>query len=215
MFLRVLIFMTANAADFADIPFVAPTAADLQAEADKLQQLGAAKAVKTAASKDSTVTRGDARDDLRDDLEYVAEVWRSIPDETKGMENKFKLQPGNNDQTLAATGTAFADEAADPTVAAILTNQGIKRDFFTALRAKVAAFEAAVSEAESSHGERVGTNAAFVEPARRGKKLVNKLAPAVKRRYRADPPKLAEWLVASHVEKPPEHGKEEVFDADK
>lgn len=209
MFLRVLIFMTANHADFADIPFVAPTVADLQAETDRLRELGAAKVATTAAARDSTISRGDARDDVRDDLEYVAEVWRSMPDETKGMENKFKIPPGSNDQTIAATGTAFADEADDPAVAAILSKQGVKKEFFTALRAKVAVFEQTIDEAGSSQGERVGTNAAFVEPARRGKKLVNKLAPAVKRRYRDDPQKLAEWLVASHIEKPPKSGEKE------
>ncbi len=123
------------------------------------------------------------------------------------MENKFRLPRGNNDQNLIATGSAFADEAAEPQTAAILTNQGIPPAFFTALRDKAAAFEQTINTAESAQGERVGTNAAFNEPARRAKKLVDKLDPAVKRKYRDNPQKLAEWLVASHVERAPKRAR--------
>lgn len=209
MILRVLVFMTANAADFADIPFIAPTVTALQAEADELTDLGAAKLSKTAAAKDSTIVRGDARDDVRDDLEYLAEVWRSMPDETGGMENKFRIPRGNNDQNLIATARSHADEAEEPAVAALLTAHGVKPAFIAALRAKADVFEQTISSSESKQGARVGTNAAFEKPTRNGKKLVDKLNPAVKRVYQDNPQKLAEWLVASHVEKPPKRDKKE------
>lgn len=201
MFLRVLSFMNSNAADFAGIPFVTDTVAAIQAETDTLRDLGAAKISKTADSRSSTVARGDARDDLRDDLDYISNVWRTMPDETAGMENKFRRVRSANDQTLIAAANSFADEAVKPDVAPIFASRGIAAEFFTALREKGAALAQAIDTAESTRGERVGTNAAFDEPARRAKRAVDKLSPIVKHNYRGNPQKLAEWTVASHVER--------------
>ena len=203
MFLNVLTFMTANIADFKNVPFVEPTVAALRAETEILGGLGADKVTDSAAAKDSTIFRGDAREELRDDLEYLAEVWRSIPDKTGGAENKFKLTRGNNDRTLIAEGKSFAVEAEPEEVNAILAQQGVTAEFIAGLAIKTEVFERLVSESEAAYGERVGTNAAFTEPARRAKALVEKLAPTVKHTYRNNPKKLAEWLVARHVEQPP------------
>lgn len=74
MFLRVLIFLNSNAADFADVPFVTATVAALQAAADTLSALGAGKITATAAAKDTMIFKGDARDDLRDALQDIAET---------------------------------------------------------------------------------------------------------------------------------------------
>ncbi|MCW5959733.1 MAG: hypothetical protein KIS76_06175 [Pyrinomonadaceae bacterium] len=203
MFLRVLSFMNSNAADFAGIPFVTDTVAAIQAETDRLRDLGAAKISKTADSRSSTVARGDARDDLRDDLDYISAVWRTMPDETAGMENKFRRVRSPNDQTLVAAANSFADEALKPDIAPIFASRGIDADFFNALREKGAALARAIDVSASKRGERVGTNAAFTEPARRAKRAVDKLSPIVKHKYRTNPQKLAEWTVASHVERAP------------
>lgn len=205
MFLRVLNFMTANTAAFQDVPFVAATVAALQAEIDKLAALGANKITTSAAAKDSTIFRGDARDALRDTLEDIAEVWRTVIDEVDGAQNKFRVPAGNNDQNMIAAGKSFAAELVE--YEQIFHNQGLTTGFITDLEAKTAALEEAVGTAEAARGERVGTNAAFSEPARKGKRLVEKLAPAVKRKFRANPQKLAAWLVASHIERPAKSSK--------
>jgi hypothetical protein len=175
MFLRVLTFMTANSADFADVPFIAATVTGLQTEADALANLGATKVTATAASKDSTVFKGDARTSLRDYLKYISEVWRTVYDEVEGGENKFRIPTGNSDQNLIATGKSFAAEAVGQKQ--IFLDHGVPADFITQLETKTAAFEQTVTHADTAHGERVGTNAAFDEPVRRAKKLVDKLAP--------------------------------------
>ena len=200
MFLRVLTFMTANAADFQDVPFIAATVAKLQTEADALAALGAEKVTTTAASKDSSIFKGDARTALYDYLKYIAGVWRTAFDEVEGSENEFRIPPGNSDQTLIAAGKSFAAEAVGRKE--IFLAHGVAADFITQIEDKTAAFEQTITMADTAHGERVGTNAAFVEPARRAKKLVDKLAPVVKYKYRNNPQKLAAWLVASHVERP-------------
>ena len=201
MFLRVLTFMTANAADFQDIPFIAATVAKLQTEADALAALGAEKVTTTAASKDSSVFKGDARTALYDYLKYIAGIWRTAFDEVEeGGENQFRIPSGNSDQILIAAGKSFAAEAVGRKQ--IFLDHGVPGNFIEQIAEKTAAFEQAVTTADAARGERVGTNAAFTEPARRGKKLVDKIAPAVKYKYRNNPQKLAAWTVASHVERP-------------
>lgn len=200
MFLRVSVFMTANAADFQNIPFVASTVTALKTATDRLAALGAEKTATTAAAKDSFIFKGDARDSLRDYLEYIAEVWRTIYDEAGAAENKFRVPPGNNDQNLIAAGKSFA--AGLPEYEQIFLDHGLEPTFIEILTEKTETFEQTLIAAETTHGERVGTNAAFDEPARQAKRLVDKLAPVVKRTYRNNPKKLAEWLVASHIERP-------------
>lgn len=197
MYLRVSTFMTTNADDFSDVPFVKTAAASLQSLTGTLGTLGAAKITMTAASKDSTASRGDARESLRDYLEYIAEVWRFSYDEAGGDENMFRVPAGNNDQNLIASGKAFA--AALPAHKQIFIDHGLPDDVIAQLQSRTDAFEQAVLSAGAARGERVGTNAAFDEPARQAKRLVDKLSPTVKRKYRDNPQKLAEWLVAVHL----------------
>ena len=200
MFQRVTVFLTANADEFNDIPFVAVTVGKLQPLTNQLGALGADKVTMTAAAKDSTLSRGDARDSLRGLLEYIAEIWRVSYDEAGGAANKYRVPAGTNDQNLIAAGKAFAAAfGADQT---IFLEHGAPAATAADIQSKTDAFERAVTAAETAYGERVGANAGFSEPARAAKILVEKLAPTVKRRYRDDPRKLAEWLIASHVEKP-------------
>ncbi len=202
MTLRVLTFMTANAADFEAMPFVVSTVAALREATNTLETLGAAKFTTTAAAKDTTLARGDAREDLQDELKYLAGLWRTGYEETGGEPNKFRAPEGNNDRAWIAAGRAFVNEL--PAQQQFFTGRGQPADFVPRLAAMTDAFEQAVNAAEAARGARGGTNAALEDPARRGKKLVEKLAPAVKRRYRDDSQKLAAWLVASHIEKPPQ-----------
>lgn len=191
MFIRVLEFMMVSATDFQTVSFVAATVAALKTESDNLAASASETLTTTAAAKDSTISRSDARDDLRHALEDFAETWKSLLDEVSGAENKFRLTHGNN-PNLIALGKSFANEAEQ--LKTIFTEHGLPTEFIAVLRAKTQA----VDRAQSTRSERVGTNAAFGEPLRKGKMLVGKLAPAVKRRYRDDSQKFAQWLIISH-----------------
>jgi hypothetical protein len=205
MFSRVLNFMTANAADFQAIPFVAATVAELNTEAAKISALAADKTQFTAASKDSTIFRGDARDALRDAMDDIVDVWKSASTSNNDAQNKFRM-PRGSDQNIIAAAKAFATEA--ETNKQIFIERGMPDDFIVDLRAKSSAFETAVNAAESVRGVRVGTNAAFDEPTQKCQKLVSDLEPAVKRTYRSNPQKMAEWTVARHVERAAKAGKQ-------
>jgi hypothetical protein len=90
-----------------------------------------------------------------------------------------------------------------PAFKAAFVERGFPEDFIAQIEAAIAAFADSITLSDTAHAERVGTNAAFAEPARTLRQTVDKLDPIVKRRYRQDPQALAEWLVASHIERAP------------
>ena len=205
MFIRVLNFMTANAADFQNIAFVAATLTELQTETGKIAALAAGKVQSTAAAKDSTIERGDARDALREAMAEIADLWRSAVKDESTAANKFRMRYGT-DQNLIATAKAFAAEAAANQQ--IFLERGMPADFVSGLQTKTTAFEQAVNRSEAARGTRVGANAAFDRSVKKCKDLVGNMEPVVKRTYRANnPQKWAEWTVASHVDRAPKPAK--------
>jgi len=74
-------------------------------------------------------------------------------------------------------------------------------DFIEVLNAAIALFETTIAESSTAKIERVGTNAGFEDPVKDCKEGLETLDPIVKMVYRNNPQKLAEWLVASHVER--------------
>jgi hypothetical protein len=108
MVLRVLAFLLANAADFAHIPIVAQTVTLLQAEKETLSELGAEKVTKTVDAKDKTIFRGDARQSLRDVMEFIADFWRPMAKNHGGAVNKFHFTFGS-DQLLIDDAGRFID----------------------------------------------------------------------------------------------------------
>lgn len=199
MLLRVNDFMSANTADFSGVAFVAATAATLQTETARIGALAASKVQNTAAAKDSTVSRAESRSDLRSAMEDIAAVWKSAAAETGEAANKFRMPRGNSDQNLVATAKTFAIEA--EANKPFFLDRGLTPAFVTELQAKTAAFEQAIITAEASRRERVGTNASFEEPLKNARNAVRNLEPIVKRTYRSNPQKMAQWMAASRVER--------------
>lgn len=201
MYLRVLAFMSANTNDFKDIAIVQTHVETLRSDAEKLAELGVDRVTNAAAAKDKTIHRGDARDLLRDAMQDVTDMWVSMVDEVGGDVNKFRM-PRGSDQNLIDYSGSFEEEL--PALAAEFIKRGMPADFVADLSAKRAAFIAAVEASESAKRVKIGTTAGFEEPSRSARKMVEKLDPIVKRVFRQNPQKLAEWLVASHVERPPQ-----------
>lgn len=198
MVLRVLAFLTANAADFTRIPLIGQTATILQAEKETLSELGAEKATKTVDAKDKTIFRGDARDALTDAMEWIARMWRPMAKHHGGAINKFQMNYGS-DQLLIDDAGRFINEAA-PLEAAFL-ERGMDPNFIADLTAKRETFVDAVADAEASQGDRIGTNAGFAGPLRRCREAVEDVDPIVKMVYRDNASKLAEWRAASRIER--------------
>jgi hypothetical protein len=199
MLLKVENFMTLNADDFSGISFVAATVAVLRAETAKIGELSAEKVQNTAAAKDSTLTRHDARRHLHAALEEIARLWRSASPETAEAKNKFRMPHNTSDQNLVATAKTFAVEA--EANKQFFLERGMPADFIAALQNKTADFETAIIASQTALRERVGVNASFDQPLKLAKEAVRNLDPIVRRVYAANPQKLAQWIVASHVER--------------
>lgn len=195
---RTLAFLNAYLTSFTGIAIVAEMKTELAAALETLANLGADKVVKTADSKDKTIQRGDARDTLLDAMRDIAEMWRRIAPKTGGEVNKFRM-PRGGDQDILATAESFADQA-EP-LKTEFTNRGFGPDFIENLQTATETFAETVNESESARRERVGTNAGFDEPIKTCKNLIEDLDPIVKMKFRDNPQVLAEWTIASHIER--------------
>jgi hypothetical protein len=198
MVLRVIAFLLANAADFAHIPLVGQTVTILQAEKDTLSELGAEKVTKTVDSKDKTIFRGDARQNLREAMQFIADFWRPMAKNHGGAINKFHFIYGS-DQLLIDDAGRFIAEA-EPLKAAFIA-RGMDENFIVDLTDKRNVFIDSIAGAESSQSARIGTNAGFAAPLRRCREAVEDVDPIIKMVYRNNPSKYAEWLAASRIEK--------------
>lgn len=197
---RVSAFIAANNAALSGVPVVAAMKTELSDAADALGNLGADKATKTGASKDTSLHRADARQNLLDAMRHVADMWKRIALRTGGDVNKFRM-PRGGDTDIISTAESFAEQL--PAVKTEFTNRGFPADFIENLQTATDDFNESVGGAESARIDRVGTNAAFDAPARTCRNIIADLDPIARMKFAADPQKLAEWLVASHVERSP------------
>jgi hypothetical protein len=198
--LRTLAFIIAYFDDLKDYPVVAPMKDELTAATGTLTGLGANKVTKSGTAKDSTLHRGDAREHLLDLMRDIADMWKRIAPKIGGDVNKFR-KPRGGDQDILATAESFAEQA-EP-LKTEFTKRAFKTDFIETLRAAIADFSVTVNESDTARRERVGTNAAIEAPVKTCKSLIGDFDPIVKMHFRNNPQVLAEWLVASHIQRAP------------
>lgn len=198
--LRTLAFIIAYFDALQDYPVVVEMKNELTAATGTLTGLGADKVTKTGASKDSTIHRGDARDYLLDLMQDITDMWRRIAPKMGGDVNKFRM-PRGGDQDILATAESYADQA-EP-IKTEFTKRAFKDNFIETLRAAITDFSETVNESDTARRERVGTNAALETPVKTCKLLIEDFDPIVKMHFRGHPQVLAEWLVASHIQRAP------------
>lgn len=205
MVLRVVSFLNANTGFLSAIPVVQTYLENLDTNVAALTQLGIDKVASTGSAKDATLSKGDSRDFLRDAMQNIADMWKSMADEFDNTIYKFRMPANQSDQNLISTARVFFTEATP--LKAEFIKRGMPSDFLEELTEYTDSFTQKTAESEDAYRTRVGVNAAFVEPTRDCAKIVNKLSPIVKIVFRNNPQKMAEWLVASHIERAPQPQK--------
>ena len=200
MYLVVLVFLNKYNQDFKNIAAVAAAIAVLQAETQKLGELGADKVATTGGAKDATIHKGDLRNELDDAMQNIADMWRPMAKNYDNAQNKFRMPRGGSDQLRIDTAGSFIEDAV-PLEADFLARGMQPLNFIEDLTEKRDAFDAVVNESEAARLERIGVNAAFREPLKKCRAAVEDVDPIVKMVFRNDPAKRAEWLSASHVER--------------
>ena len=146
-----------------------------------------------------TITRAQARNDLRDDLEAINRTARAMADVVQGLENKFRVPRNGNDQELLVAARTFATDAV--AFSAHFIAHELAPTFIADLNADIAALEAAIDNQSSGVGDHVAARAALDNAIGQGVDAVRKLGAIMKNKYSNSPAVLAEWTSVSHTER--------------
>ncbi len=198
MFLRVLLFLNKYFDLLKNIPAIVAARDILQEETEKLAALGAEKVDATVDSRDATIYKGDSRDELRDAMQNIADMWKPMAKNYQNSHNKFRM-PHGSDQLLIDTAGQFITDATP--LEQDFVARGMRAGFVAELTAKRDTFETIDNETEAARLERIGVNAGFREPIKKCRAAVADISSIIEMVFRPDPGKRAEWLSASHVEK--------------
>lgn len=209
MFLRVQSVGSARSADFAANSIGQQLYATLSAIITEIEGHAASEVSGSGLSRQGTTTRRQAREALREDLEAISRTARAMATMSDaavpGLDNKFRLPRGNNDQQLLSAARAYAVDAL-PFKAQFIAHE-LPADFLEDLAADIEAMEAAISEQSGGLGNRVSAGAAIDDAIDRGVEVKRKLDVIMKNKYANNPAVLAEWISASHTERAPKRKK--------
>ena len=207
MFLRVRDFLGMHTAAFPPASMGGQLFVALAGIVEELDTHATAQMSSQSATRQSTTTKATARAALREDLEAIARTARVMALDTPGLEDRFRLPRGSNDQTLLSVARAFAADAL-PLKAQFIQHE-MPANFLEDLAADIADFEQAISNQGLSTDAQVAATEAIDSAIERGLTTVRKLHAVVRNKFANDAATLAAWLSASHVERPPRTKKPE------
>jgi hypothetical protein len=202
MFVRVRDFGAGHVASFPAATLGKELFDALDGIVTELEEQTTAQASGSSAARQGTTVRAQARAKLREDLEAISRTARSMSRGTPGIENKFRMPPGNsNDQALINAARAFAADAVS--LSAEFIRHELPADFLAVLNNDINAFEVAVNEQNRGTETRVSATAAIDATIERGVETVRRLDAVVRNKFRDDQATLAAWESASHTERAP------------
>jgi hypothetical protein len=202
MLVRVRDFGLANAADFPAGSIGAANFAEINSVITELEESGEAQNSGMSAGKQGTKLKSIARAEIREQMRTINRTAHSMAIDIPGIEDKFRMPRGDNDQILLAAARAFASDGVP------FKNQfveyGLPAAFIDDLNEDITAFGVAVGDRNAAIDEHVGATAAIDAQIERGIIAVRRLRAIVPNRFRDNPAKLAAWTSASHVENAPQ-----------
>jgi hypothetical protein len=154
--------------------------------------------------EEGTATRAMARENLRSQLEAISRTAASLAlaGTTPGLEDRFRMPRGNNDQALINTARAFSQDAAQ--IIDRFVGFGLPMEFRDDLDTAIRQFETAVDQQNAGRDTHVAATMAIDDALERGINIVRQLDAIVRNRYAGDAPQLAAWQSASHIERSPQ-----------
>ena len=205
MFVRAQQFLANRLAEFPPTSLVKDLSVDLAAVITELDNYAAAQASGGSSARQGTVTLAEARAALREDLEAINRTARTL-DGPPGLNEKFRLPRGNNDQQLISAARAFATDAL-PLKAEFIAHE-LPGSFLEDIEADIAALKEAKGDQSGGIGKSVAASAAIDEAIERGTVITRKLGAIMKNKYGNDRATIAEWTSASHTVRPPRRRRE-------
>jgi hypothetical protein len=162
--------------------------------------LGATQVSGAEQSHSGVLSKAVGRVHLHDDMIAITNAAHSLVLlGNTTLAGKFLMPHSNGDQALLNAARAFQTDAA--AFSAQFISVGLDAGFLTQLGADITAFETAVSTKGAGQSSQGGATGGIADTTHQAAVALHVLDTIVQNKYKADPAKLAEWAVASHIEK--------------
>jgi hypothetical protein len=205
MFIRVREFGQSNPAQFTPTSFAGEQLALVNTAIEGLEAQGGAQASGISASKEGSMSKAAARDELFEDLQANNRTARAMARTIPGVNDKFRVPHNQSDQGVLAAARAQAADALP--LKAEFIKRGMPANFLEDLHADIAQFEEAISQQAQGRETHVEATAAIDQFIEQGINALRELDPIVRNIFANVPAKLAAWQSASHVERSPQRAK--------
>lgn len=181
-----------------------------QNNVERLRQAGIESATAGGAKTSGTRSKVARAKEITDDLRLIARTAKIIEEKNRSFTNTFTLpRSGLSYQELTERAAAFIADA--PANIHYFEKYALNHQFFTDLRTAVEEFRQIAQGQADAHRSGVGSNADTETILEDTLDTREELDRAVKNYYRDNPAKLAEWLTASHIERPKKKAVEQTL----
>lgn len=184
-------FYSSHSSDFAPASLGAQLGTKLSTQLSELLNLTATQATGVGAARQGT--------DLRARLKAFSRTAHAIAIEVPGLENKFRVPRGDDDEELIAAARAAATDAVE------FKDRFIAHEMPATcvddLNSSIAKFENTMDDQSGAVGDRVGSRVAINAKLEELMLTRRQLNPIMENKYKDDPATLAERMRASHIER--------------
>jgi hypothetical protein len=193
-------FHAANAADFAATSLGAKQFAIITDAVMQAGALGAAQLSAGSETHSSVLSKATLRLLIQDDLVHINRAAHSLALlGTPGVDGEFRMPRGNGDQKLLNAARAFITEATP--LKAQFIQLSLPDDFLDTLQTHTDGFETCIKSKAAGKQTRAGATTGIADTVHNAVIALHVVDTIVRNTYKNDPQKLAEWTVASHVER--------------
>jgi len=162
--------------------------------------LGAQQVSGKQQKKTGVKSKAVAYKQLHDDLLAITDAAHSLVLlGTPGLDGKFHLPRNHGAQDILNAARAFKTDAAAFTAQFI--SVGLPADFLTTLDGHITDYENAISAKGAGTGQQAQATGGIEDTNHKAAIALHVLNTVVRNTFKNDAAKLAEWVVASHVEK--------------
>jgi hypothetical protein len=201
MLKRGRVFGDAHLSSFSPVSLARQLFLDIGHTITEIEGHAAAESAAGGSKRQSTAGKAVAREALRELMEAIRRTARAMALTMPGLEDKFRIPRGNNDQILLNTARAFAQEAL------ALKDEFIRHemppDFIERLNAAIANMEAAIGVQTTAKGASKSAGVSIDEAIGRGLEAVRRLDPIVRNKFADQPTVIAEWDGARRIQRGP------------
>jgi hypothetical protein len=201
MILRVGDYGTEQATFFPSTSLAGELFARVRAAAVALGNELAKQVSGSTAARQGTSSKAAAREALLDALQRIRRTARSMSATVPGIDSKFRIPRNATDQLLLGTAEAFVADATP--LKDDFIRFAMPANFLTDLTEQVAEFRSALTQQQTGKGKSVMANAAMDDVRAAALADIRQLDAIVPNTFADDPPRLAAWMTARHVERSP------------